>query len=133
MPGTITVDVRATFSAMLLMGVSQRLKFGTDEPDITKAGERKYECQVAVTYHAEPGMRPVSEVLTIVVTGGDHAAILGMTPGSAVEVDRLRQGVSAVERKEGGRVSGGRPYWMASSIRLAGAGGLRPVKNEQAS
>lgn len=133
MPGTITVDVRATFSAMLLMGVTQKLKFGTDEPDITRSGEKKYECQVAVTYHPEPGMRPESEVLTVTVTGGDHAAILGLQPGTAVEVDRLRQGVSAVERKENGRVSGGRRFWMASAIRPAGAGGLRPVKNEQAS
>ena len=65
------------------------------------------------------------------ITGGDHSAILGIPPGSVVELDRLRCGVSAPEKREGGRrYRGGRLYWMASGIRPAGAGGLRPVKDQ---
>jgi hypothetical protein len=133
MPGTVTVDVRSTFSTILLMSVAEKTKFGTDQPDISATGERKYTAELAVTYFAENGMRPVSEVVSVTVTGGDHNAILSIPPGSLVELDRLRCGVSAPERKENGRIAGGRLYWMAAGIRLAGASALRLTKSEQAS
>ena len=116
--GTITVDVRATFAAMLVMSVSEKMVFGTDQPEITKAGERKYTAELAVTFHAENGMRAVSEVIPVTITGGDHQAVLSIPPGSVVQLDRLRCGVSAPERKDNGRISGGKPFWMASGIRV---------------
>jgi hypothetical protein len=132
MPGTVTVDTRATFTAMIVMSIAEKMIFGTDQPSITKAGEKQYVAELAVTYVAEPGMRPVSEVISPTITG-PGPDVLGIPQGSVVELDRLRCGVSAPERKENGRIAGGRLYWMASGIRPAGAGGLRPVKNEQAS
>jgi hypothetical protein len=117
MPGTVTVDVRATFAAMILMGIAEKMKFGTDQPEISATGERKYTAEVAVTYHAENGMKPVSEVISVTITGGDHNAILGIPPGSVIGVDRLRCGVSAPEKRDDGRVRGGKLYWMAASIR----------------
>ncbi len=121
MPGTVTVDVRATFAAMILMSIGEKTKFGTDQPDISATGERKYTAELAVTYHADqPGMRPVSEVISATITGGDHGAILGIPAGSVVELDRLRCGVSAPEKRDNGRIAGGRLYWMASGIRPVG-------------
>lgn len=127
MPGTITVDTKATFSAMLLMNAAQKLKFGTEEPDITANGEKKFTAEVAVTYQADPGMRAVSEVISVTVTGGDSITI---PPGSAVDFDRLRCGVSAPEKRDNGRVVGGKLYWMAAGIRPASS--FRPGKAEAA-
>jgi hypothetical protein len=119
MPGTVTVDIRSTFSAMILMSVSEKMQFGTAIPETTKDGERKYTVELACTYHAEPNsvMKPVSEVISVTVTGGDHNAILGIMPGSVVSLERLRCGVSAPEKRDDGRVRGGRLYWMAAGIR----------------
>lgn len=121
MPGTVTVDLRSTFATMILMGVAVRMKFGTEVPEVSATGERKYTAELAVTYHAEHGMKPVSEVISVTITGGDHGAILGIAPGSVVGLDRLRCGVSAPEKRDDGRVRGGRLYWMATGIRPAQA------------
>ena len=40
--GMITIDARRTFAAMLLMSVSEKMQFGTQIPETTKDGERKY-------------------------------------------------------------------------------------------
>jgi hypothetical protein len=116
MAGTLTVNAKQTFAAMLLMSAEQKTKFGTDQPDISRNGEKKWTVQLAVTYLAEEGMRPVSEVISVTVTGGDSITI---PPGSAVEFDAIRAGVSSPEKRDNGRIAGGKLYWMASGLRLA--------------
>src|SRR5580692_13172258 len=69
MPGTLTIDTAATFQAVLLMASGPKLKFGSTKQDISARGERKWDVQAAVTFHAEPGMKPVSEVIAVTVTG----------------------------------------------------------------
>jgi hypothetical protein len=130
MPGTIHVSTDATFAAMILMSVAEKMKFGTDMPEVSATGERKYVAEVAVQYRPDNGMKPVSEVISATITGGDHNAILSIPPGSPVVLDGLRCGVSAPEKRDDGRVRGGRLYFMATAIRAAGAQGLRPVKSE---
>jgi hypothetical protein len=132
MPGTIHVNTDATFATMILMGITEKTKFGTDVPEVSASGEKKYTAEIAVQYRPEYGMRPVSEVISATITGGDHNAILGIPPGSPVALDGLRCGVSAPEKREDGRVRGGRLYFMASGIRPAGASGMRPVKSDAA-
>lgn len=127
MPGTLTVNAAQTFATMLLMSAAQKTKFGTEEPDISKTGEKKWAVELAVTYLAENGMRPVSEVISVTVTGGDGVTI---APGTPVEFDSLRCGVSAPEKRDNGRISGGKLYWMASGIRSASA--YRPAKADAA-
>lgn len=127
--GTITVDTGATFAAVLLLSAADKMKFGTDQPDIAQDGQRKYTCEVAVTYKPDPGMRPVSEVLAVTVTGGTDPAG-SIMPGTPVEFDRLRAGVSSPEKRDNGRISGGRLFWMASGIRAshgAANGSGRPL------
>lgn len=119
MPGTIHVNTDATFAALILMSIGEKMIFGTDQPEITKAGERKYTAEIAVQYRPENGMKPVSEVISATITGGDHNAILGIAPGSPVTLEGLRCGVSAPEKRDDGRVRGGRLYFMASAIRSA--------------
>jgi len=126
--GTLTVNAAQTFSVMLLVSVSQKTKYGTDEPDITKQGERKYACDCAVTYLAENGMKVVSEVISVGIIGGDLPQI---QPGTQVEFDSLRAGVSAPEKRENGRVSGGRLYWMGSGLRAV-SGRYSASKSEAA-
>ena len=69
MPGTVHVDVRSTFATILLMSIGEKLKFGTDVPEVNAAGEAKYTAELAVTYRAENGMKPVSEVISATLTG----------------------------------------------------------------
>lgn len=130
-PGTVHVDTRQTFAAMLVMGISPKLKYGTDQPDISPTGERKFTVEVAVTYTTEPGMRPVSEVISVTLTGGDPSLPTSIMPGTPVELDSLRCGVSAPEQRADGKgIRGGRLYWQCSGIRPANSAGLRPVKSE---
>ena len=121
MPGTIHVDTDATFSTMILMGIAEKMKYGTDVPEVSALGEKKYTAEIAVQYRPEGTMRPVSEVISATITGGDHNAILGIAPGSPVVLEGLRCGVSAPEKRDDGRVRGGRLYFMASAIRSAAA------------
>lgn len=121
MAGTITVDTGDTFAAMLLMSVAQKIKFGTDEPDVDKrTGEKKWSAELAVTYVPEPGMRSQSEVIGVTITG-PGPEILDIPPGSLVELRRLRAGVSTPEKRDNGRIAGGRLFWQADGIRVAAA------------
>jgi hypothetical protein len=119
MPGTFVIDTAATFAAPpLLMGCTPKLKYGTTEQDVSATGERKWEAQAAVTFHpAAPGMRPVSEVISVTITGpaanpGEH-----IQSGSPVEFDGFRVGWTAPEARENGRVRGGKPWFQASGLR----------------
>lgn len=127
MPGMITVSQQETFSTPpLVMSVGPRMKFGTDQQDITRGGERKWSVQVAVSYFADYGMRAQAEVIEVGLVGEDpsHA----VQPGMPVQFDRLRCGVSAPEKTDEGRVRGGRLYWSADAVRpFSGTGNGRPV------
>ena len=110
MPGTLTIDTAATFQAVLLMASGPKLKFGSTEQDISARGERKWEVQAAVTYVPEPGLKPVSEVIAVTVTGPPADPCAGIAGGSAILFDRMRVGFSIPEARENGRgIRGGRP------------------------
>jgi hypothetical protein len=129
--GTITIDARNTYAAAIFMGATAKTIYGTDEPDISRDGQRKYAADVAVTYLAEPGRKPVSEVISVSILGTDPAA--SVPAGSAVEFDRLRCGVSQAERNDRGGVRGGRLYFMADGIRSAASpNGSRPLASSGA-
>lgn len=115
MPGTITVDQQATFSTPpLVMSVGPKLKFGSDQQDITRNGERKWSVQVAVSYVPEYG-RSVAEVIEVGMTGADPSG--SVQPGMPVKFDRLRVGFSAPEiNGESGRIRGGKPFWQADGV-----------------
>jgi|SRR6185437_5276427 len=117
MPGAIAIDTRNTFAAAIFLGASQKMLFGTDQPDVAKDGQRKFAADVAVTYLAEPGRKPVSEVISVSVLGTDPAATI--TAGSPVEFDGLTCGVMAPQRNDRGGVSGGKLYFMARAIRAS--------------
>ena len=125
MPGTITIDTRQTFSASpIAMTAGPKMKFGTDQQEVNRDGERKWTVQAAVSYFAENGIRPVSEVIDVTVTGGNDPA-LTIQPGTPVEFERLRCGISAPEKsEETGRIRGGKLYFMATAVRVAN--GQRP-------
>jgi hypothetical protein len=120
MPGTYMVETGRTFSAMILMSSGPRLKFGSNaEQEVSATGEKKWVTEVAVThYPAAPGMRPVSEVIAIVITGPASDPGAAIQQGSAVEFPDLRMGIMTPEQGERG-IRGGRPYFMASGIRAA--------------
>jgi hypothetical protein len=128
MPGTFVVQADRTFSTMLLMASAPKMKFQTTEQDVSAAGERKWEIQVAAAWFPEYDMRPVSEVISVTLLGGTDPAG-DITPGSPVEFDTLRVGISPVERTDRG-VRGGKAYYQASGIRVASVSSLRPLKSE---
>ena len=120
MPGTLTVDTTATFQAVLLMASGPKLKFGSTEQDISARGERKWEVQAAVTYHAEPGMKPVSEIIAVTVTGPGADPCASIPAGTAIVFDKMRVGFSVPEARENGRgIRGGRPWYQAADVRRA--------------
>jgi hypothetical protein len=128
MPGTIMIDAGETFAAMLVLGITPKFRFGTQEQDISQTGERKWTCETAVTYKPDPGMRATSEVIAVTVTGGTDPSV-SIAPGTPVTFDRLRCGFSAPERGNNDRIRGGKPYFMASAIRAASGAqnGARPL------
>ncbi len=117
MPGTLTIDTAATFQAVLLMASGPKLKFGSTEQDISARGERKWDVQAAVTYFAEPGIKAVSEVISVTVTGPGADPCASIPPGTAIAFDKLRVGFSPPEARENGRgIRGGRPWYQASDV-----------------
>ncbi len=117
MPGTFTIDTPRTFATMILMGSAPKLKFGGTEQDVSANGERKWQVEAAITFHPQPGMRPVSEVINVTVTGPPSDPAAGIAHGSAVELADFRVGFSAPEHGEGTRIRGGRPWYQASAVR----------------
>ena len=128
MPGTLTIDTNATFQAVLLMASGPKLKFGSTEQDISARGERKWDVQVAVTYHAEPGMKPASEVIGVTVTGPASDPCASIAPGTPIVFDKMRVGFSPPEARENGRgIRGGRPWYQASNVQQS-----HPPRNAKA-
>lgn len=118
MAGTYMIDSQATFQAAILMATGPRVKYGSNgEQDITMNGERKWSAEVAVTFAAEAGRAPVSEVISVLLVGQDPGQVV--QPGTPVAFDGLRVGVSSPEKRDNGRVSGGKAWFSASAIRPA--------------
>ena len=131
MPGTLTIDTTATFQAVLLMASGPKLKFGSTEQDISARGERKWEVQAAVTYHVEPGLKPVSEVIAVTVTGPANDPCASIAPGTPIVFDKMRVGFSPPEARENGRgIRGGRPWYQATNVHQAQH--ARPAKTDAA-
>ena len=131
MAGTLTIDTNATFQAVLLMASGPKLKFGSTEQDISARGERKWDVQAAVTFQAEPGMKPVSEVIAVTVTGPATDPCTSITAGSPIVFDKMRVGFSVPEARENGRgIRGGRPWYQAADVHPAQQ--HRPAKAEAA-
>jgi hypothetical protein len=117
MPGTFVIDHNQTFAAALLMSTAPKPKFGEDRQDVAADGQPKWLAEVAVTFTGANGMKPVSEVLTVTVTGADPGKTV--QPGSPVIFDGLRVGVNPPEKRDNGTIRGGRLWYSAAGIRPA--------------
>lgn len=118
MAGTFVVDQAASFTMSLLMAVGPKMDF--DNPNIQATdvnGVPKWEAQVAVSFTAEPGRKPVSEVINVGITAQANPAE-HVQPGP-VQFDNLRVGTTPPEVKGNGRVAGGRFWYTAQGIRPA--------------
>jgi hypothetical protein len=122
---TLVVDANATFATMLLMSAAPKEKF--QQPgvqDVSADGTPKWSAQLAVTYNAENGMAPTSEVLNVSITS--HAnPVDGIPPGSPVVPDGLRAGVNSPERRDNGSIRGGRLWYSATGLRSSLMAGAR--------
>ena len=119
MPGTLTIAAKQTFTTMLLISAAQKMDFDNpDQPDLTKNGEKKFEITVAVTYLAEEGRKPLSEVIAVGIIGGDLPAIM---PGTPVEFGTLRCGVSTPQVRGRDRISGGKFWYQGDGLRAVQA------------
>ena len=126
MAGSYLIDP-STFTAAVLMTCMPREKFG--EPgvqEVTAAGVKKWTADVAVTFPpAAPGMKAVSEVISVTLVA-DHDP--GLPQGTPVLFHGLRMGISAPEKRESGRVVGGKPFFSADAIRSA----IQPAQRREA-
>jgi hypothetical protein len=132
MPSTLAIDTRNTFATALLMSSGPKLEYGTGAQATNAQGIPKWELSVAVTYLTEPGMRAQSEVLAVTCTTPDNPA-KDIAPGTSVEFDGLRVGISAPEQRSndrGSRIVGGKPWFQASGLRPAH--GMRTGKADAA-
>lgn len=132
MPGTLAIDAANTFAAALLMSAGPKPKFGstTGEISTNAAGVPQYQAEVAVTYLAEPGRKPVSEVITVTITAPTDPT-KDIVPGSPVLFDGLRAGVSAPEQRDNGKgIRGGKLWFSANGIRAAVPAGARNGRGE---
>ena len=102
------------------------LKFAAED----RGADGRADVQAAVTHHAEPGMKPVSEVIavTVTVTGPGTDPCAAIPPGTPIVFDRMRVGFSVPEARENGRgIRGGRPWYQAADVHQAQqAGRPRP-------
>jgi hypothetical protein len=113
---TFAIDTGRTFAAALLMASGPKIRFQSTEQDVAADGQRKWEVQAAVTWHADPGQRPFSDLIRVTVLGGTDPAA-GLPAGTPIELTDLRLGVMNAEQGENGRVRGGKPFYMASGVR----------------
>lgn len=120
MAGTFAVDCAATFAAALLMSSAPKTKFGTQVQDVSAAGVPKWTVEAAVTFLAQEGMRPVSEVIALTVTSPADPG-QGIPPGTLVVFDGFRVGISAPEKNDRGGIRGGKFWYQAAAIRPANA------------
>jgi hypothetical protein len=115
-PGTVVIDQQQTFAGPpIVMSVGPKTEYGTENQAVTRDGEKRWVVQVACAYAAEPGMKAQAEVLEVTINGEDPSASIG--PGASVEFTRLRQGISAPERR-GDRIVGGKPWYSAQAVHV---------------
>jgi hypothetical protein len=126
MPGTFAVDTAATYTSAIVMATGPKEVFGqAGRQDVTASGEKKWQAQVAVSYHPDPnGIVNPAEVIAVSMVGEDPGP--ACPPGTAVTFDQLRAGVSAPEQRErkdgnGTRVVGGKLFYSAKAIKPAPA------------
>lgn len=132
MPGTFAIDMQATFSAVLLMACTPKRKFGTtDQQETNAAGVPKWAAECAVTFSPQNGMQPVSEVISVSITAA-HDPASGLNPGTPVALEGLRAGLNPPEKRDDGKVRGGRLWFTATGIRAATAGPARQPAKEAA-
>ena len=124
MPGTFAVDTAATYTSCIVMATAPKEIFGQPgTQDVNRDGLKKWQAQVAVSYHPDPnGIVSPAEVLAISLLGDDPG--VGCPPGTQVTFDGLRAGVSSPEQRErkdgqGTRVVGGKLFYSAKAIKPA--------------
>jgi hypothetical protein len=119
MPGTFAVDHPNTFAAAFLMSASPKPKFGdpTGAQEAAADGQPKWLAEVAVTFLSQGAMKPISEVLTVTITGANPATSIQV--GSPVLFDGLRVGVNPPEKRDNGTIRGGRLWYSAVGLRSA--------------
>lgn len=128
MAGTYSVNQQETFSAVLLLSSSPKRRFGSQEQATNAAGTPQWSVEAAVTFSPVDGIVKGAEVVSVTIPS-QHDPASGIAPGSAVNFEGLRLGVSGAEKTDSGRVRGGKPYFQATAVRAAHAAQRQPAKD----
>jgi hypothetical protein len=124
--GTFVIDQGATFSTAVLMSTAPKDRFGSPGVQDTSAeGVPKWLAEVAVTFTANGGLKPVSDVLTVSVTARANPSD-GLQLPAPVAFEGLRVGVNPPEKRDNGSIRGGRLWYAATGLRSSLHAGGRP-------
>jgi hypothetical protein len=129
MPGTYAVDLPATFSAIMLVNVTPKQKFGGQpgQQETNAAGVPQWVVDAAATFIPTfEGMRAASEMISFTVASPVHPA-QNLVPGTAIVVDGFRVGLNPPEQRADGKgIKGGKLWCTAAGLRpLVPASGRR--------
>lgn len=130
MAGTFVINTEQTFATVIFMSCVPKADYKTGVVETDRNNVPKWTVEAAVTFHPMPGMRPVSEVVSITIAAPADPA-QGVMPGQPVQIDGMRVGISTPERTDKGGIRGGRPWYQASGLRPA-VPAARPVREEKA-
>lgn len=108
------INQAESFTHAFLMGATPKVKFGSDEPDLTKDGLPKWELQVAVGQLGFGG-KVQNEVIRVSYAGHEDPAD-GIGVGTPVQLIGLELGVM----DKGGKVS---VWFRCESVRSTAATG----------
>lgn len=114
-----TIDTAASFTLAILMSAGPREEF--QKPGVqehAKDGTPKWSCTIGVSSPPVGAFPAQSDMITVTVTQPNDPA-LDITPGMPVTLIDLRVGVSAPEKRDNGRIAGGKSFFQASGIRPA--------------
>lgn len=119
MAGTFAVDTAATFMSAVLISSGPKIAFGQNTQEQNAAGVPKWVAEVAVTFSpTAPNMAPQSELIKVTVTAPQNPGD-GLNPGTPVQLEGLRVGISAPENGQNGKIRGGKPWYSATGFRSA--------------
>ena len=118
MPSTLgEIDTRHTFERAILMAIGPKLEYGTGAQATSAQGVPKWEARSPSPTWPTPGCAH-SPRSSPSPAPRPRTPAKDIAPGTSVEFDGLRVGISAPEQRSNDRgIVGGKPWFQATGLR----------------